>query len=145
MRKRGGEHYRLPTEAEWEYAARAGTTTEYSFGDDESLLGDYAWYGKNSGGHVHIVGQKKPNPYGLYDMHGNVWEWCADSWHENYKGAPTDGQVWNGGDESRRVLRGGSWYRLPRNARTADRDRCASDERVDLYGFRVVSSVAWAL
>jgi formylglycine-generating enzyme required for sulfatase activity len=143
--KEGGEHYRLPTEAEWEYAARAGTTTEYSFGDDESLLGDYAWYGKNSGGHVHIVGQKKPNPYGLYDMHGNVWEWCADSWHENYKGAPTDGQVWNGGDESRRVLRGVSWNNNPRGARTAIRVWGPSVGRVVNFGFRVVSSVAWAL
>ncbi|OAD20715.1 Sulphatase-modifying factor domain protein, partial [Candidatus Thiomargarita nelsonii] len=75
--KEGGEHYRLPTEAQWEYSARAGTTTEYSFGDDKSLLGDYAWYDENAYDvgekYAHIVGQKKPNPWGLYDMHGNIW------------------------------------------------------------------------
>jgi len=80
--KEGGEHYKLPTEAQWEYSARADTTTEYSFGDDSSLLGDYAWYDKNAYDveekYAHIVGQKKPNPWGLYDMHGNVYEWVQD-------------------------------------------------------------------
>jgi formylglycine-generating enzyme required for sulfatase activity len=115
--KEGGSKYRLPTEAEWEYSARAGTTTRYSFGDDESILGDYAWYSDNSGSKTHEVGQKKPNPWGLYDMHGNVLEWVQDYWHDNYNGAPTDGSSWESG--SNRVVRGGGWYPDARSCRSA--------------------------
>jgi formylglycine-generating enzyme required for sulfatase activity len=103
--------YRLPTEAEWEYAARAGTRTRYSFGDDEHKLGEYAWYSENSGGRAHPVGTRQPNPWGLYDMHGNVWEWVQDCWHENYSGAPTDGSAWEADNCQRRVLRGGLLHR----------------------------------
>ncbi len=99
----------MPTEAEWEYAARAGTQTRYSFGDDERKLGEYAWYYENSGDRAQPVGTRQPNPWGLYDMHGNVWEWVQDCWHENYSGAPTDGSAWEADNCQQRVLRGGSF------------------------------------
>jgi formylglycine-generating enzyme required for sulfatase activity/predicted MPP superfamily phosphohydrolase len=92
--KEGTDKYRLPSETEWEYACRAGTSTRYSFGDSESELGYYAWYKDNSDYETHPVGQKKANQWGLYDMHGNVLEWVQDCWHDNYSGAPTDGRAW---------------------------------------------------
>jgi formylglycine-generating enzyme required for sulfatase activity len=105
--------YRLPSESEWEYCCRAGTTTLFYWGDDPSftLIDSYAWYGDNSGGETHPVGQKLPNAWGLYDMNGNVWEWCQDYWHDSYTGAPSDGSAWESSYQSGsgRVLRGGSW------------------------------------
>jgi Uncharacterized conserved protein len=98
--------YRLPSEAEWEYACKAGTQTMYSFGDDNPNKKDYLWCNGYSG--THPAGQKKPNPWDLYDMHGNVWEWVQDSWHGNYEGAPSDGSAWEDKDGSNRVTRGGS-------------------------------------
>jgi formylglycine-generating enzyme required for sulfatase activity len=116
--KEGTDKYRLPSEAEWEYACRAGTSTRYSFGDDDDYanFGDYAWYYSNSGSQTHPVGQKKPNPWGLYDMHGNVLEWVQDCRHSDYIGAPADGSAWivaceydYGSPYTIRVIRGGSW------------------------------------
>jgi len=122
LSKETGQAYRLPTEAEWEYACRAGTETMWCFGDDEERLGDYAWYDKNSGGGTHPVGEKKANAWGLYDMHGNVWEWCQD-------------EVNSGED---RVLRGGSWFYEARNCRSAYRSRGRPGSRDGGLGFRCV-------
>ncbi len=117
---------RLPSEAEWEYAARAGTATRYSFGDQEKELGDYGWFTGNAKGNDPPVGAKKPNPWGLYDAHGYLWEWCGDSWHADYRGAPTDGSAWTkGGDDKRRVVRSGSWKDK------ADKLTCAYREGLD--------------
>ena len=103
------EEIRLPSEAEWEYCARAGTTTSYAFGDVEKL-GEYCWFTRNASGNDPPVGAKKPNQWKLYDTYGYLWEWCADSWHGNYHRAPSDGSVWEqDGDTTLRVLRGGSW------------------------------------
>ena len=139
-----GKTYRLPTEAEWEYACRAGTTTRYYFGDDANQLGDYAWYDGNSQQTTHPVGQKKPNAWGLYDMSGNVWEWCEDNSHDNYIGAPTDGSAWitnnNDNDYDYRILRGGSWFGNPDGCRSACRSNHyrRDDDYGDFFGFRVV-------
>ena len=132
----GGNKYRLPSEAEWEYSARAGTTTRYYFGDDESILGDYAWYSNNSGSTTHEVGQKKPNPWGLYDMHGNVGEWVQDNWHGNYNGAPTDGSSWE--DSYNRVTRGGIWNGPAGFGRSAFRSLSGSDFSYGHVGFRLL-------
>ncbi|WP_406670714.1 formylglycine-generating enzyme family protein [Methanolobus sp. ZRKC4] len=134
----GTNKYRLPSEAEWEYACRAGTTMRYSFGDSVSDLGEYAWYKNNSGSKTHPVGQKKPNPWGLYDMHGNVWEWCQDGWHSYYEGAPTDGSAWEDGSGSLRVSRGGSWFNNAENCRSANRYEYAPYSRYFNFGFRLL-------
>jgi len=136
--KKAGYVYRLPTEAEWEYACRAGTTTKYSFGDSDSELGDYAWYDRISDKRTHPVGQKKPNAWGLYDMHGNVWEWCLD-WHGGYpSGAVTDPTGPSSG--SLRVLRGGSWLHSSVSCLSANRRRGTPADRLWGLGFRVVRS-----
>ena len=129
--------FRLPSEAEWEYAAHAGKETAYSFGNDPLQLDDYAWYWENAKEQTHPVGQKKPNDFGLYDMHGNVWEWVADPWHDNYNGAPTNGGTWEGSG-SLRVLRGGSWRNVSKFVRSVRRICYAPAYRIIFIGFRVV-------
>jgi formylglycine-generating enzyme required for sulfatase activity len=137
--KSAGHVYRLPTEAEWEYACRAGTKTKYSFGDSEAELGEFGWYGKNSSGAT-VVGGKKPNSWGLYDMHGNVNEWCQD-WYGSYpSGAVTDPTGPSSG--SRRVTRGGSWLDSADSCRSARSgfDAASPDDQYISLGFRVVRS-----
>lgn len=126
----------MPAEAEWEYACRAGTTGDYA-----GNLDDMGWYLDNSGDQTHPVGQKQPNAWGLYDMHGNVWEWCQDWQHENYNGAPTDESAWlSNGQQKERVLRGGSLAEFAEASRSAARDWYAPDARDYGYvGFRVVA------
>ena len=136
--KEGTDKYRLPSEAEWEYACRAGATTRYSFGDSESKLGDYAWYAKNSDKKTHPVGQKLPNPYGLYDVHGNVCEWVLDTGHDSYNGAPTDGSAWESGYDFVRVCRGGNYISFARNCRSAYQLHLIFDARNDFIGFRLL-------
>jgi formylglycine-generating enzyme required for sulfatase activity len=130
--------YRLPSESEWEYACRAGTTTRYSFGGNESKLKDYAWYYENSGSETHPVGLKKPNAWGLHDIHGNVWEWCQDTWHENYKEAPSDGKAWEDKSSSTRVIRGGCWNNSAGSCRAAYRFKFDPVGRIYDLGFRLL-------
>lgn len=130
----GGNGYRLPTEAEWEFACRAGTTTRWWFGNDESRLGEFAWYRENSGRTAHPVGEKRANEFGLHDVHGNVWEWCQD-W---YGGYPSEAQVDPTGPESGsgRVLRGGAWGDDPDDCRSAVRFDDRPEDRSYVIGFR---------
>jgi formylglycine-generating enzyme required for sulfatase activity len=137
-KKEGTDKYRLPSEAEWEYSCRDGTQTRYSFGDDESKLNEYAWYQKNSGYKTHPVGQKRPSSWGLYDMQGNVWEWVQDKWHYDYDGATSDGSVWENGDSSGRMVRGGCWAEDAGGCRSATRLGYFSVERLDFVGFRLL-------
>jgi len=125
--KKTGQNYRLPTEAEWEYSCRAGTTTKWSFGNDKKELEKYAWYDKNSESKVHRVGEKKPNPWGLYDMHGNVWEWCADVFDKKQK---------------TRVRRGGSWFSNDFYSSSTYRSRSIPLSSFHDVGFRLVRTLS---
>ena len=138
LSRKTGEGYRLLSEAEWEYAARAGMRTRYSFGDDISP--NDANYGGNIR-KTQPVGSYEANGYGLYDMHGNVYEWVQDCWNGNYEGAPADGRAWESGNCSRRVLRGGSWGNLPRYLRAANRLRYVTGLRYGNSGLRVARTL----
>jgi formylglycine-generating enzyme required for sulfatase activity len=129
-------NFRLPTSAEWEYACSAGSPTQFGFGDDERRLGEYAWYDRNSGNSTHPVAQKKPNSWGLYDMHGNVWEWCED-WYYYYPSGPaTDPKGYSPVNE-RRVVRGGGYKDgQPKVFRSAYRLGAYPNSKTDEYGFR---------
>ena len=133
--------YRLPTEAEWEYAARAGSSALFSFGDDPKDLGQYAWFGGNSGGHIHPVGGKLPNQFGLHDMHGNVWEWVEDCYQSTYEGAPTDGSAVTREGHCQRNNRGGAWINSPLNLRPDHRHRMGAGSRGIFIGLRLARTL----
>jgi formylglycine-generating enzyme required for sulfatase activity len=136
LSRKTGKTYRLLSEAEWEYAARAGTSSRYAFGD--AISKSQAQYAARE---TVEVGSLPANKFGLHDLHGNVWEWVEDAWHPNYEGAPNDGSVWAGGDTSQRVLRGGSWYSSPVDLRSAGRVGYRPDNRDYGFGFRVARTL----
>ena len=137
LSRKEGKAYSLPTEAQWEYACRAGSTTKYCYGDGEAELGDYAWFLENSGMSTHPVGSKKPNRWGLYDMHGNAWEWCADWYDDKYYGESLAGDPAGPSSGTSRVLRGGSWGYSPFFNRSANRFWYTPANRYYSTGFRV--------
>ena len=144
LSQRTGKQYRLPSEAEWEYAARAGSNAKWSFGDAEYQLGDHAWSSANSQNRTQRAAQKRPNAFGLFDMHGNVWEWVQDCWHGDYSGAPTDGSAWTTGcksSSSSRVLRGGSWFFYPAMLRSAIRFGNSHGNRDNVNGLRLARTL----
>jgi formylglycine-generating enzyme required for sulfatase activity len=146
-----GKPYRFLTEAEWEYAARAGTTTPFWWGSSitpgqANYNGKYAYKGGGGAGEYRKgtvpVADFAANPWGLYNVHGNVWEWCGDVWHDNYDRAPTDVSAWlQRGDGSLRVVRGGSWSRIPGNLRSAQRGRSSTENRSGILGFRLARTL----
>jgi formylglycine-generating enzyme required for sulfatase activity len=132
---------RLPSEAEWEYACRAGTKSAWSFGDNLDDLTAYCWYKDNSKGHDPPVGLKKPNPWGFYDMHGYNWEWVADDYAASYKDAPKDGKAFAGPAGSDKVIRGGAWNAPADASRSAHRHHAKADHKDDTLGFRCVKEL----
>jgi formylglycine-generating enzyme required for sulfatase activity len=138
-RKIEGYRFRLPSEAEWEYVCRAGSAMKYCCGDGKNLLNEHAWFDENARGMTQPVGRKKPNAWGLYDMHGNVYEWCLDEWHESYQGAPENGEAWGNSERAEyRVLRGGSWAYYAAYCRSAFRYRSEPTTVKNNIGFRLV-------
>lgn len=133
--------YRLPTEAEWEYACRAGSRTAFCFGGDDTHLGAYAWYDASSGRKTRPVASRKPNAWGLHDMHGNVWEWCADGYSSNTYGSELVVDPKGPSHAENRVMRGGAWYNRPVFCRSARRDFAPPGHRDDGLGFRVVRMI----
>ncbi len=148
LKQKTGKNYRLPSESEWEYAARGGTTTPFHFGEtitaELANFDGHGVYGLAPKGidrsETTIVGSFPPNAFGLYDMHANVWEWCADFWHDSYYTAPSDGSVWTqDGNDRYRILRGGSWYHHPQFCRSACRFRGSPDTKSKVCGFRAIA------
>jgi formylglycine-generating enzyme required for sulfatase activity len=131
---------RLPTEAEWEYVCRAGTDTEFYFGDEPNALSEHAWFDLNSNECTHPVGLKQPNPWGLHDIVGNVWEWCEDVWHGDYSGAPLNGSAWmaNQDKQERRSVRGAAWNMDGFRCRSSYRSYDWKDAATNRLGFRIV-------
>jgi formylglycine-generating enzyme required for sulfatase activity len=138
--KEGHSRYRLPTEAEWEYAARAGSTSTYYFGDDESQLGDHAWYWDNSGSTTHPVGQKRPNAWGLYDMIGNVWEWNQDRYGETYYANSPSSDPTGPSSGPYRIFRGCGWITDVGYCRSDSRGGDEPARRIEIRGFRLAFS-----
>jgi len=133
---------RLPSESEWEYACRVGSKTRFYKGDSEEDLDRVGWYDKNSGERLFPVGEKGPNAFCLYDMHGNVWEWIEDDYHDNYQASPSDGKPWFDLPRSNsRVVRGGSYGVPSRVCRSASRSRNTKDHRYSVLGFRLARSI----
>jgi len=142
LSRKTGIPFRLPTEAEWEYACRAGTETQYSFGDDSTNYDQYGWFLANSSFGPHEVGQKAPNQFGLYDMLGNMWEWCLDAWSPNYQNTPRDGRAVRPTGNELRVVRGSCWYDLVWRAQSAHRYNFVPILDINmLVGFRVAASL----
>ena len=143
-----GRPYRLPSEAEWEYACRAGTSTPFWTGatittDQANYVGLHTFKDEAPGIYRHTpnrAGEYPPNPFGLYDLHGNVWEWCADAWHDSYEGASFDGSPRSGSEGKYHPARGGSWHEPPANCRCATRLKLRENERDDFIGFRAALS-----
>ncbi len=154
LSKKNGQTYRLPTEAEWEYAAGGGQNTplpktasglitlqKWAGTDSENMLKEYAWYDANANSATHEAGTRKPNPLGIYDLSGNVWEWCTDKWHSTYDNAPKTGTSWEDGTSSDRVSRGGSWGSILGHCRVARRGYGTPTYRSYSLGFRLVRSL----
>jgi formylglycine-generating enzyme required for sulfatase activity len=150
LSKRTGHDYHLPSEAQWEYACRAGTSSPFNTGDTittdyANYCGDHTYRDETRGVYRHgttPVEQFPANPFGICDLHGNLWEFCSDRWHADYVGAPFDGTPWEwGGEAGYRIARGGSWHEPPGNCRSATRLRVSEKERDDFYGFRLALSL----
>ncbi len=138
LSQKSGKEYSLLSEAEWEYVAKAGSETKWSFGDSADDLEQYSWYSDNSGGRANSVGEKLPNSFGVYDVHGNVWEWCEDDWTEDYSNTPVDGSSYKSEDTNRKkVLRGGSWFNFPDYTRSVNRSSSELSTKNGTYGFRL--------
>jgi formylglycine-generating enzyme required for sulfatase activity len=147
LSRQTGRAYRLPSEAQWEYACRAATSTPFHTGetitsDQANYCAEHTFRAEPAGPYRHVTtpaGTFPPNGFGLYDMHGNLWEWCADTWHSDYTGAPLGDAPWErGGDRAGRVVRGGSWHDVPAACRSAARTRYEAGQGDDFVGFRVV-------